>query len=27
GDLARYNTRDELVCAGRVDFQIKVRGQ
>ena len=27
GDLARYNTRGELVHAGRVDFQIKIRGQ
>ncbi|CAF1112710.1 unnamed protein product [Adineta steineri] len=27
GDLARYNTRGELVHVGRVDFQIKIRGQ
>ncbi|CAF1525664.1 unnamed protein product, partial [Adineta steineri] len=27
GDLARYNTREELVYTGRVDFQIKIRGQ
>ncbi|CAF1112557.1 unnamed protein product [Adineta steineri] len=27
GDLARYNARDELVHAGRIDFQIKVHGQ
>jgi hypothetical protein len=27
GDLARYNVRGELVHVGRVDFQIKVRGQ
>ncbi|CAF4220235.1 unnamed protein product, partial [Adineta steineri] len=27
GDLARYNTREELVYAGRTDFQIKIRGQ
>ena len=27
GDLARYNERGELVHAGRVDFQIKMRGQ
>ncbi len=27
GDLARYNVRGELVHAGRVDFQIKIRGQ
>lgn len=27
GDLARYNSRGELVHAGRVDFQIKIRGQ
>ncbi|CAF1215394.1 unnamed protein product, partial [Adineta steineri] len=27
GDLARYNTREELVYAGRADFQIKIRGQ
>jgi hypothetical protein len=27
GDLARYNTRGELVYSGRIDFQIKVHGQ
>ncbi|CAF1437173.1 unnamed protein product, partial [Adineta steineri] len=27
GDLARYNERDELVHAGRIDFQVKVHGQ
>ncbi|CAF4123511.1 unnamed protein product, partial [Adineta steineri] len=27
GDLARYNTRGELVYVGRADFQIKLRGQ
>lgn len=27
GDLARYNIRGELVPAGRIDFQIKIRGQ
>jgi hypothetical protein len=27
GDLAWYNRRGELVHAGRVDFQIKIRGQ
>jgi len=27
GDLARYNTRGELVHVGRIDFQIKIRGQ
>jgi hypothetical protein len=27
GDLARYNERGELVHVGRVDFQIKIRGQ
>jgi hypothetical protein len=27
GDLARYNSRGELVHAGRIDFQIKIRGQ
>jgi hypothetical protein len=27
GDLARFNQRGELVHVGRVDFQIKVRGQ
>jgi hypothetical protein len=27
GDLARYNKRGELVHAGRLDFQIKIRGQ
>ena len=27
GDLARYNTRGELVYVGRIDFQIKVHGQ
>jgi hypothetical protein len=27
GDLARYNERGELVHVGRIDFQIKIRGQ
>lgn len=27
GDLARYNCRGELTYVGRVDFQIKIRGQ
>ena len=27
GDLVRYNDRMELVFVGRVDFQIKLRGQ
>ena len=27
GDLAFYNTRGELVHVGRIDFQIKIRGQ
>ena len=27
GDLARYNTRGELVYVGRTDFQIKINGQ
>lgn len=27
GDLARYNARGELVHVGRIDFQIKIRGQ
>lgn len=27
GDLARYNARNELAHIGRIDFQIKVRGQ
>ena len=27
GDLARYNLRGELISVGRVDFQIKIRGQ
>jgi hypothetical protein len=27
GDLARYNTRGELVYFGRIDYQIKVHGQ
>ena len=27
GDLARYNTRGELVSVGRIDFQVKIRGQ
>ena len=27
GDLARYNERGELIHAGRVDFQVKIRGQ
>ncbi|CAF4055261.1 unnamed protein product [Rotaria sp. Silwood2] len=27
GDLARYNTKSELVHAGRIDFQIKIENQ
>jgi hypothetical protein len=27
GDLARYNSRGELVHVGRIDFQIKINGQ
>ena len=27
GDLVRYNDRMELVFVGRVDFQVKLRGQ
>ena len=27
GDLGRYNERGELIHAGRVDFQVKIRGQ
>ncbi|CAF1505285.1 unnamed protein product, partial [Rotaria sordida] len=27
GDLARYNTKGELIYVGRIDFQMKVHGQ
>ncbi|CAF1335283.1 unnamed protein product, partial [Rotaria sordida] len=27
GDLARYNTKEELIYVGRIDFQMKVHGQ
>ncbi|ORX80372.1 acetyl-CoA synthetase-like protein [Anaeromyces robustus] len=27
GDLGKWNERGEIVCLGRIDFQVKIRGQ